>query len=409
MVPQKASAQYPGISFQVFYDQLSPYGVWVDDANYGYIWIPDEGQGFYPYGTAGHWVFTVYGWTWVSDYPWGWAPFHYGRWNFDEYYGWIWVPGNEWGPAWVTWRSYNGYYGWAPLAPGITLQMSFNRGFYMPDDRWMFVRDRDFDREDLDRHFVGRRENHDLIRNARVIQNTRVDNSRNVTYITGPDAREIRKVTGRAIKPMPVKEDARPGRTIVEKGGVGIYRPPVTREEVKGQKPVPGKILAKDNIKPVAERTKGDLVKPNVNTEQRKGNDKIRTDQKTVPPKYERTDKVNQNNSINVTPGSKGNPGQNRQTGTNDVQKREVQPPKGNTQNENRNVNQNNKKIQQPPVETRSNQQSGKKQIGAPVQKSQPAKVQQQRTSPPKGKVVEQKQNTPPVKTEKEETPRKRN
>ncbi len=64
---------------------------------------------------------TEYGWTWLSDYPWGWAPFHYGRWDFDNSFGWFWIPGNEWGPAWVTWRRANGYYGWAPMSPGINL------------------------------------------------------------------------------------------------------------------------------------------------------------------------------------------------------------------------------------------------------------------------------------------------
>jgi len=35
--PRQADAQ---VSFQVFYDELSPYGTWVDDPEYGYIWIP---------------------------------------------------------------------------------------------------------------------------------------------------------------------------------------------------------------------------------------------------------------------------------------------------------------------------------------------------------------------------------
>jgi hypothetical protein len=74
-----------GVSFQMFYDQLSPYGQWVNDPNYGYVWIPDVGPNFQPYATNGYWTMTDYGNTWVSDYEWGWAPFHYGRWLYDNY------------------------------------------------------------------------------------------------------------------------------------------------------------------------------------------------------------------------------------------------------------------------------------------------------------------------------------
>ena len=93
--------------------------------------MPD--RGFQPYATNGHWVVTEYGNTWVSDYNWGWAPFHYGRWYQDPYRGWAWVPGTEWGPAWVSWRSGGGYYGWAPLGPG-------GNGYgTIPAPYWTFV------------------------------------------------------------------------------------------------------------------------------------------------------------------------------------------------------------------------------------------------------------------------------
>ena len=74
MKPQQAPAQGVGVSFQLFYDQLSPYGQWVEYPGYSYVWIPDAGPDFSPYATQGHWVLTNFGWTWVSDYPWGWAP-----------------------------------------------------------------------------------------------------------------------------------------------------------------------------------------------------------------------------------------------------------------------------------------------------------------------------------------------
>src|SRR5579864_406878 len=90
------------VSYQTFYDQLSPYGSWINYPGYGYVWVPNNvDPSFSPYLTNGHWVYTDMGWAWVSDFDWGWGPFHYGRWLDDPYYGWLWVPGYDWAPAWV--------------------------------------------------------------------------------------------------------------------------------------------------------------------------------------------------------------------------------------------------------------------------------------------------------------------
>src|SRR5947209_2737938 len=67
------------VDFNTFYNDLSPYGRWINHPNYGQVWVYNE-EGFRPYYTNGHWDYTDYGWEWVSDYDWGWAPFHYGRW-----------------------------------------------------------------------------------------------------------------------------------------------------------------------------------------------------------------------------------------------------------------------------------------------------------------------------------------
>src|SRR6266480_6091064 len=153
----KALAQVT-VSFQLFYDELSPYGQWVNYPSTGYVWIPDAGADFSPYSTGGHWVFTEFGWTWVSDYSWGWAPFHYGRWNYEPAYGWMWLPGNVWAPAWVTWRSAPGYYGWAPMGHG--------RDYDNDNDRWTFVKNGDIDRDDINRHYVDRSQNITIIKNS---------------------------------------------------------------------------------------------------------------------------------------------------------------------------------------------------------------------------------------------------
>ena len=127
--PNDYEEQPSAVNINVFNDALTPYGSWVVSASYGRCWVPHS-HGFVPYSTGGHWIYSSYGWTWASAYSWGWAPFHYGRWAFDPIYGWMWVPGYEWGPAWVTWRSGGGYYGWTPLTPGLSIGVSIGVSLY---------------------------------------------------------------------------------------------------------------------------------------------------------------------------------------------------------------------------------------------------------------------------------------
>jgi hypothetical protein len=107
-----------------FHATLDAHGAWVEDPNYGTVWVPNPaevGPDFTPYETAGHWAYDDVDYVWTSDYDWGWAPFHYGRWMYAPT-GWVWVPGREYAPAWVTWRmgapGY-AYVGWAPMSAGF--------------------------------------------------------------------------------------------------------------------------------------------------------------------------------------------------------------------------------------------------------------------------------------------------
>src|SRR5690606_25674665 len=69
LLGSQAAQAGPGgrVSFQTFYDELSPYGRWINDPEYGYVWAPRVEAEFQPYATRGHWVMTEYGNTWVSD------------------------------------------------------------------------------------------------------------------------------------------------------------------------------------------------------------------------------------------------------------------------------------------------------------------------------------------------------
>jgi hypothetical protein len=247
--PQKANANGISISFQVFYDELSPYGDWVFNPEYGYVWLPNTAPGFFPYATDGYWVFTDDGWTWVSYYQWGWAPFHYGRWFIDPFYGPMWVPGYDWGPGWVVWSRSGNYYGWAPMGPGIGYAAIYGRDYQVPNNCWRFVRDRDFGRPHIYNYYIDNSTNITIINNTTVINNIREDRSRGFRYNAGPDRIEVERSTGRTFNPVGIKESSKPRQELSDNELV-IYRPRVEKNDAGSYKPVPAKVAKLDNTKP---------------------------------------------------------------------------------------------------------------------------------------------------------------
>ncbi|HVW97444.1 MAG TPA: DUF6600 domain-containing protein, partial [Mucilaginibacter sp.] len=217
------------ISDQQFYDDLEPYGTWVTNPRYGDVWIPDAEEGFRPYATRGHWVLTDYGNTWVSDYPWGWATFHYGRWYYDDYYGWEWIPGNEWAPAWVNWRYGGGYYGWAPLSPGITVSIAIGGGYHVPDYYWVCAPQAYINRPNIYNYYVPHSRVVNIINRTTIINNTYVYN--NQRYIAGPRREDIRRSTRQNVRVYRINDQRRPGSVRVSNNAVNIYRPAVNRSE----------------------------------------------------------------------------------------------------------------------------------------------------------------------------------
>jgi hypothetical protein len=211
------------VSFQVFYDELSPFGDWIDDPNYGFVWVPRVEQNFQPYRSNGRWVMTSYGNTWVSQYDWGWAPFHYGRWFYSDLYGWAWIPGYEWGPAWVNWRSGRGYYGWIPLGPQTYFYASNRFPIY---SHWVFVPRRRLLSRNIYRYFLPGRNVNVIYNQTTVINNTYVYN--NNTYISGPSRSELRRVTRSNVPVFEVSQGRRPGRTSVEKNSIRLYKPEIS-------------------------------------------------------------------------------------------------------------------------------------------------------------------------------------
>jgi hypothetical protein len=339
ILPQKTHAQYASVNFQVFYDELSPYGSWVENPEYGYVWIPDVDPGFAPYATNGYWLYTENGWTWVSGYSWGWATFHYGRWYSDPYYGPMWIPGNEWSPAWVSWRSSSDYYGWAPMGPGISISLAFGSGYYEHYNNYTFVRGSNFGRQDINNYYINNSNNTTIINNTTVINNTRVDAHRNSTYSTGPSRTEVEKRSGKRITAVAIKENNKPGERL-SNNQLQIYRPQIQNASTVDKRSAPSRLSNLKDIK---------------STEQR----------------------IKENPAQKSNPGNKQQPGQQQQRNTQDVR-------------------------DQPRQQQQRNIQQAKDQPAQQQQRNAQPSRQQQQSQPQRNMQPQQQRNVQPVNDQRQ-------
>jgi hypothetical protein len=312
-----------GISLQVFYDELSYYGDWINNPEYGYVWRPNVGNDFRPYFTNGRWMMTEYGNTWVSDYEWGWAPFHYGRWFYDNYDGWVWVPDTVWGPAWVDWRSGNGYYGWAPLGPRFNININIGTRYY-PDNYWVFIPQRCIYYPSYYRYWEPRR-NTIIIQNTTIINN--IYNNRNVRYYSGPNATDIRRATRQNVRVYKITDAGKSGATRVGNGSINVYRPQVNN--VRDARPT-----SIATTRP----TRSDLNRNNNNTDNRvnrpngdRNNNNIQrpNSSSSRPSNVERPTRENQQPSHTVNNGTRvpqGSSNVNKDRNTNQEQQSQQRP-----------------------------------------------------------------------------------
>ncbi|MCO6497636.1 MAG: hypothetical protein J5I50_08235 [Chitinophagaceae bacterium] len=296
-----------GVTYQQFYDELSPYGNWIYNTQYGYVWSPFE-RGFHPYSTNGRWVYTSFGWTWKSNYKWGWAPFHYGRWTYDNFYGWIWVPGYEWAPAWVVWGNSPGYYGWAPLGPGMNINIHINM---IPNRNWCFVPSRYINSANLGKHYVRNSHNVTIINNTTIINNNYYDNSTNRTYNAGPRVTEVERQTHQRIAPVRVVNRTTPGTSEIRNNEIAIYRPVVKQTDLSEVKPkkvldAPVRKFDRDVEK---EPSIKDADRGIINPQKREIDNPIKNDKGIInPPKREIDEPVrNDRNNSRVFPDRKTN------------------------------------------------------------------------------------------------------
>jgi len=229
------------VTVDYFYDDLAPYGTWVNVVDVGLCWRPAVAvvtPEWRPYWDRGHWVYSDSGWYWASDYSWGWAPFHYGRWHHDGRFGWVWRPGSVWGPAWVTWREADGYCGWAPLPPTARFEagvgfmfrgghVGFDFDFGLHDDAFCFVEYGHFWERDYHRYGVPHDRVHTVFSHSTVINNITVVNNRVVNEGIRRD--HIAQVTHKAVQPIKLRDVSAPNSARGGRGGGGgalaVYRP----------------------------------------------------------------------------------------------------------------------------------------------------------------------------------------
>jgi hypothetical protein len=233
------------VTYNYFYETLSPYGSWLELPGYGWCWQPTCAviDPFWrPYWHRGHWAYTDCGWYWASDYSWGWAPFHYGRWHRHHWYGWLWVPGYVWGPAWVTWRHWDTYCGWAPLPPeagwDVHLGLTYNGagvgvgfGFGLGWDSFAFVHYRYLNHPRVWHYPLPRHEVTKGYGRSMVLSN--IVPGRGGVIVNGGIApervkavtrREVPKITLRDISPGPASPH-KPDRYDRETKQLAVYRP----------------------------------------------------------------------------------------------------------------------------------------------------------------------------------------
>ncbi len=203
-----------------FYDELAPYGQWVD-CSYGQCWVPARVSADWQPYTNGQWVYTDYGWTWMSDDPWGGNPYHYGTWTTLDHYGWCWVPGTVWAPAWVTWSYGNNYVGWAPLPPNIAFGESgySGRAVVVSPTQYVFVPMNRFAGANVRSVRVSAQQNATIFRQTTPV--TRFGVSGGIVRNTAIDAATIQRAGGAKIETHNISETRSTPRSMTAGTGGG--------------------------------------------------------------------------------------------------------------------------------------------------------------------------------------------
>jgi hypothetical protein len=187
------------------FQELLRQGLWAFTEQYGWVWEPQVMSDWAPF-RDGRWVdIKPWGPTWIDNASWGFAPSHYGRW-VEVNDRWAWVPDNAvLAPAVASFFGTTDQHGdsaaaWVPLGPeepyfaGAPVIVNNVRVMSRPDA-------------------------------PKVVNNTTVNNTTNVTTVVKPDRPPAAVVIG-GFRPSPVPPNPPPsapvpGRNITGLGATG--------------------------------------------------------------------------------------------------------------------------------------------------------------------------------------------
>ncbi len=258
------------------------------------------------------------------------------------------------------WRSGGGFYGWAPLGPGVNVSVSFFDGLAVPYNWWVFVPERYALSPSFYSYSIAPANNVTYITNTTVINNTYVDGG--VRYVSGPPLQEIQRVSNNKVSVYDIASVNKPGKTSVQGSSVRTYRPQVTKSGAGSEKPAPKKVVTRDQFKNSQRDTR---VQENNNAPRKQQADPSATEKK----------QLEQNNA-----------GQRKQTD----QSRPVE------QKNNKAAPKKQQQINQPAPQTERKQVPQKNNNNRKVQTESPGKIDQP-AAPAERKQVQQQKNNPPV------------
>jgi hypothetical protein len=243
------------VSFQSFYDLLTPMGEWIQitkeevneetgDGNgqsYAsdiaedelvFVWRPAGVEyGWRPY-TNGKWVYTERGWVWFGNDQWGSAVYHYGRWWNSRKLGWVWMPGYVWAPAWVQWRVADSQIGWCPLSPRAKWRISTgitesNYRYRPKDEDWVFINKSVFADEISRGSILSSVENGSIVRNSKSVLNIKTENE--AVVHAGPDAKDIERASGKSVEQRNLKFVSDRNMAGIFGKEISVFREPLTK------------------------------------------------------------------------------------------------------------------------------------------------------------------------------------
>lgn len=269
------------VNYKEFYDQLSPFGEWVQvrpeeigiepktasskgsgngfslsnllgikdayaesDASLGmiFVWKPSADLGvtlvagetpvYVPYSN-GQWINTDAGWYFKAPTPVEETTSHYGRWVNSPTAGWLWVPGRVWAPAWVDWKQNDGYVAWAPIPPSVYLVDGTMIVPLMENNNYTIVERRYFLEPSIYKYNKHYYDNSNVILVSEMTGTQGIVVVNNVIINRGPDVNIIQTIYGRNIELVKIQHVRNFNDVRYSDGLYSVYSPGFKRYKNK--------------------------------------------------------------------------------------------------------------------------------------------------------------------------------